>query len=75
MFWKEEKKVWEGDKGGSMNVKDKNGQMLVKKHDRVERWRERFSELLNVKNDRTANSRVGFGREKKRGSGGGGGNQ
>ncbi len=37
LFWKEVTKVREGNKGNSVGVKDKNGQVLVEKRDRVER--------------------------------------
>ncbi len=48
LFWKEVKKVREGNKGNSVGVKDKSGQVL-------ERWREHFDELLNVGNETPVN--------------------
>ena len=50
LFWKEVKKVRGGAKSGSKGVKNKDGRMLVEKHEVVDRWRDHFDELLNVLN-------------------------
>ena len=48
------KTVWEGGKGGCRGVKNKDGEVVIEADGVRERWREYFSQLLNVRNEKEA---------------------
>ena len=48
MFWKEKKRVRNGEHGAAMRVKDRDGNMLFEWKAVRRRWAEYFPEMLNV---------------------------
>ena len=55
MFWKEVKRVRNGENGREDAVKEVNGSLLLESGDVRKRWAEYFEELVNVEDPREAN--------------------
>ncbi len=60
LFWKEVKKVRRRERGSNRGVRDRDNRLIVRKREKIRRWKEHFEGLLNVENENSAHV-IGWG--------------